>query len=471
MYIDFIRYLPPEVCLKILGYLDPVSLISVARACRAWYDLALDRKLWQQLYYTEGWRARVEEIRLAEAQVNEKTSPGINHLQRVLSEENGHARKKRAISMSPAMDNDVDTVMGEVDITVRQEPMEMDIAETSIFGGGPSGAAPSRNGISQRVGTVSVQDSRASSNSMAKLFDKFPSHQQQLGFQEEWQQQLPQQPGLARSTLWVRDSTDEQYRINWKYLYTMRRRLESNWELGKFTNFQLPHPDFPAEGHGECIYSLQYDAKYLVSGSRDCTLKVWNLETRRLVRTLKNHRGSVLCLQFDADPEEDIIVSGSSDSDVIIWRFSTGETIQTLSHAHRESVLNVKFDKRILVTCSKDKTIKIFNRRELRHGDLGYPGLDPTPRNVLKYDFDEHPLIPPFTMIGCLEGHSAAVNAVQIHDREVVSASGDRNIKVWDWPSQVSLSHHRRAQQGDCLRAIRWEADRQRQQRQRGKGL
>ncbi|KAH8890257.1 WD40 repeat-like protein [Thozetella sp. PMI_491] len=447
LYIDFVRYLPPEVCLKILGYLDPVSLIHVARACRAWYDLALDRKLWQQLYYTEGWRARVDEIRSAERQMNERPTPNVSHLQRILSEDDGHARKKRAISLSPRLDSDVD-MMDEADGGFKQEPVAMDVAESSIFGGGAPTAPFSRaqTGISQDMDNLGMHGSGSSSRSRTSGRAVSPAAPPQI-VREDWEGRHQRSQTIAKSSLWTRDSTDEQSRLNWKYLYNLRRRLESNWELGKFTNFQLPHPEHPDEGHGECIYSLQYDAKYLVSGSRDRTLKVWNLATRRLVRTLKKHRGSVLCLQFDSDPAEDIIVSGSSDSDVVIWKFSTGEEIQTLTHAHRESVLNVKFDKRILVTCSKDKTIKIFNRRELRQGDMGYKEVDPVPRNVIKYGFDEPPVIPPFTMIGCLEGHSAAVNAVQIHDREVVSASGDRHIKVWDWPTQVCtrtiVGHHK----------------------------
>lgn len=251
-------------------------------------------------------------------------------------------------------------------------------------------------------------------------------------------------PSLPKSALWIYDYRDCRYKISWKYLYTMRRKLERNWDRGRFTNFQLPHPDYLDEGHGECIYSLQYNADYLVSGSRDRTLRVWNMRTRRLVRApLKGHQGSVLCLQFDSDPEEDLIVSGSSDSDVILWKFSTGEIIQRLRKAHRESVLNVKFDKRILVTCSKDKSIKIFNRVPLRPGDLGYgEGVSPVPIHLRNYGFDDSPsnqlaIKPAYTMIACLEGHGAAVNAVQICGEEIVSASGDRHIKVWDWPKQM----------------------------------
>jgi F-box and WD-40 domain protein 1/11 len=254
-------------------------------------------------------------------------------------------------------------------------------------------------------------------------------------------------PLLSISSLAVLDRSDNKHKLNWQYLYAQRRKLEANWEGEKYINFQLPHPNHPEEAHSECIYTIQHSGKYLVSGSRDQTLRIWNLDTRRLIRPpLRAHVGSVLCLQFDADPDEDLIVSGSSDATVILWKFSTGQMIQRLRRAHRESVLNVRFDKRILVTCSKDKTIKIFNRKSLHAGELGYPGIaqavNPVPTYLNNYGFNLAPTAglavkPPYSMIGCLEGHGAAVNAVQIYGNEIVSASGDRTVKVWNWPEQT----------------------------------
>jgi len=431
LYIDFIRYLPAEVCLKILGYLDPVSLINVARSCRAWYDLALDWKLWEQLYYMEGWKAKEAEITAWEKKLNAK--------------ENFYLKPSSFSSLlanpeASSLRQDVDTLMEDAGTSSRQEAPDSEMTGSSIFG--HTSSKPDRTWKSDvleshTAASSATPDSKTEAN---KGKDKAtstpnPPTAHSASSQTEGSSRLPQ------AALWMWDHSTEKYKINWRYLYTLRRRLESNWELGRFTNFQLPDPEHPEEGHGECIYSLQYNEQYLVSGSRDRSLKVWDMETRRCVRTLTKHRGSVLCLQFDSDPDEDIIVSGSSDSDVIIWKFSTGQEIQTLRHAHRESVLNVKFDKRILVTCSKDKTIKIFNRKPIKYGELGYQEVDPVPRNV-NYGYamtlspDDLPKTPAWTQIGCLEGHSAAVNAVQIHGREVVSASGDRHIKVWDWPTQ-----------------------------------
>ncbi|KAK4120642.1 WD40 repeat-like protein [Parathielavia appendiculata] len=457
LYIDFVRYLPPEVCLKVLEYLDPVSLINVARCCRAWYDLALDRKLWEQLYYLEGWKALPAEIVAAEREINKPSSSAHGALQRPQFGDKGHAHKKRALSLSPTLGADTDTVMVDAGTGVGQEPTNMTLEQISIFGG-PRNPAP-KSGMPQQMVDLDTPNPMTRSTSMGKAMNKGKGRALSPGLRgptptkPSFLETVMDTPRLPKSTLWTWDGSSTQYRINWKYLYTMRRRLESNWERGKYVNFQFPHPAYPEEGHGECVYSLQHNSQYLVSGSRDRTLKVWDMKSRRCLRTLAKHRGSVLCLQFDSSPEEDLIVSGSSDSDVIIWRFSTGEPIQILKNAHRESVLNVRFDQRILVTCSKDKTIKVFNRKPLRHGDLGYQEVDPVPRNVKDYGYnlpmtpDDFPVVPAWTMIGCLEGHGAAVNAVQIHDREVVSASGDRYIKVWDWPTQVCtrtiVGHHK----------------------------
>lgn len=422
LYIDFIRYLPAEICLKILGYLGPASLLAVAQTCRAWYSLALDRTLWQTLYNYEGWKVVAHEIEAAEEMVNRRSAPGSMHRQR--SEEDGHTHKKRAVSL----EEDDDFVMADAGYTITDEPKTLE-AEKSLFGSSRSNMTPDfRNLKMQGSGSGSGSHAgkgKPSDKGKGKAVDPSPDNQTN---------------NLVKSGLWIMDPSTGRHKLNWQYLYVMRRKLETNWEQGNFKNFQLPHPDHPEEGHdGECIYSLQFNEEYLVSGSRDKTLRIWNLATRRLVRKpLIGHVGSVLCLQFDSDPDEDIIVSGSSDSDVIIWRFSTGEIIQRLTHAHRESVLNVKFDRRILATCSKDRTIKIFNRRPMLTNDSGL--VSPVPINVKAYDHDsplDQLMIPPFTMIGVLEGHSAAVNAVQIVDNEVVSASGDRQIKVWDWQTGV----------------------------------
>jgi F-box and WD-40 domain protein 1/11 len=440
LYIDFFQYLPQEVCLKIIGFLDPVSLINTARASREWMPLAMDRKLWEQLYILEGFRVIRSEIDKFERSLNDgQPSTGTQG-----NEEHESKRRSQPQKGLPRLGDD-DLEMVDINTT-------MD-SQHSIFGPSKSKQASrklSADGDENMPDLPQLQHTKplqypSRPASMRKPLQDRTNHRLSAA------STLPKDSSLISnmSSLIVIDSSDNKKKLNWQYLYSQRRRLEANWEAEKYTNFQLPHPDHPREAHKECIYTIQHSGKYLVSGSRDRTLRIWDLDTRRLVRDpLYGHGGSVLCLQFDADPEEDIIVSGSSDATIILWKFSTGQIIQRIKKAHQESVLNVRFDKNFLVTCSKDKTIKVFNRRPLHPGEMGYPdasmfnGVQPVPIHLNNYGFNPAPtpglqVKQEYSMIACLVGHSAAVNAVQIHGDEIVSASGDRSVKVWNWPEQT----------------------------------
>lgn len=192
--------------------------------------------------------------------------------------------------------------------------------------------------------------------------------------------------------------------LNWHYLFARRCVLERNWRNQQCEQFELPLPK--NQGHTGCIYTVQFEGNFLVSGSRDRTIRVWDLPSRECVRVLTGHDASVLCLQFSL--EENTLISGSSDHSMLVWNFANGKPMARLT-GHTESLLNLRFDKNLLVSCSKDKTIKLWSRQA------------------------------PFECIRTLVGHTAAVNAVQFVGDRIVSASGDRKMKLWD------------ANTGECL--------------------
>lgn len=441
LYIDFFQYLPQEVCLKIIGFLDPVSLINTARASRHWMPLAMDRKLWEQLYILEGFRVIRSEVTQFEGSLNDDDSTSNKQDS---NEQKGKGPAQPQQILPRPEDDDYD--MLDVSTSLDKQP--------SIFGpstGQQTSKTPNADGDENMTDLPQPQNTKPILQYPTRPASVRKSGQNQTNRRLSVASTLQKDTSVISnmSSLVVVDPSDNKKKLNWQYLYSQRRRLEANWEAEKYINFQLPHPDHPKEAHKECIYTIQHSGKYLVSGSRDRTLRIWDLDTRRLVRDpLYGHGGSVLCLQFDADPQEDLIVSGSSDSTIILWKFSTGQIIQRIKKAHQESVLNVRFDKRVLVTCSKDKTIKVFNRKPLHPGDMGYSdakmfnGVQPVPIRLNNYGFNPAPTAglpvkPEYSVVACLVGHSAAVNAVQIHGDEIVSASGDRSVKVWNWPEQT----------------------------------
>ncbi|HEY9853934.1 MAG TPA: WD40 repeat domain-containing protein [Leptolyngbyaceae cyanobacterium] len=103
----------------------------------------------------------------------------------------------------------------------------------------------------------------------------------------------------------------------------------------------------------------------LVSGSRDRTIKVWHLETGKLIRTLTGHTGAIFSVAVSKDGKT--IASGSEDKTIKLWHLETGELLSTFT-GHGEAVNAVVFtpDGRTLASASLDKTIKIWQQYSAR---------------------------------------------------------------------------------------------------------
>lgn len=198
------------------------------------------------------------------------------------------------------------------------------------------------------------------------------------------------------------EASDTRY-INWRRLYRNRSLIEKRWREGKCKMRVFPPTSaLPGDMHLEGIYCLQFDEDKIISGSRDRSIKIWDMRTGECRRSLVGHSASVLCLQYD----DRYIISGSSDTTIVQWDIERGTKVRTL-FGHMESVLNLRFSSDRIVSCSKDRTVRIWD-------------LDGNPLKVLR-------------------GHRAAVNAVQFQGRQVVSASGDRTIKLWDMDTGACL--------------------------------
>jgi F-box and WD-40 domain protein 1/11 len=405
----------------------------------------MDSPLWKLLFRLEGWNSNFPQVRAYEE--------GERHRRAEKKEKERKTRPRAAVDSSEDMETDKPSSKKRS----REKPL---FGDPSADGEIKNGLEPlsldgtSRYPWAEQHGVVEADASSSSQDQMEGIsYNGTSPLASPTGEASRRQKRLldpsdetrtsppnvldpPLRPALILS--------NPEPKINWQYLYKQKRRLEENWDSGRYANFQLPHPNHASEAHTECVYTIQYSGKYLVSGSRDKTVRVWDLDTQRLMLPpLVGHKASVLCLQFDERPEQDLVVSGGSDCNVIMWQFSTGRMIKKLEKAHSESVLNLRFDNTYLVTCSKDKTIKVWNRREMLPTDDTYP-MSTTRSgarfpsyiiNMQQQTETQHlyfkPL-QPYTLIMTLEGHGAAVNAIQILDGQIVSASGDRSVKVWD---------------------------------------
>ncbi|KAL2823919.1 WD40-repeat-containing domain protein [Aspergillus cavernicola] len=428
LHMDPVLKLPPEITSEIFSYLDPQTLLTASLASRGWQSRVSDSRLWKELYIGEGWRVDIDAIHAFEQDHSGLSSP--------------QSRKSRS--------RYADTDLGEPKQKKRVPPGWLDSRALSLEENGST--APDLQQGPPKADKEGDQLMCDAADDRSTLLSHGPDPGDKRESTREILFPKPIERALSqpiKSSLLIR-MPNGSVKVNWPHLYRQRRRLEDNWAKGRFTNFQLPHPAHMEESHRECIYAIQFIGKWLVSGSRDRTVRVWDMDTKRLwYRPLIGHTKSVLCLQFDPRPSEDIIISGSSDKNVIIWRFSTGEKLHEIAPAHDDSVLNLRFDHRYLVTCSKDKLIKIWNRHNLSPADKDYPSvhrgcgvtypmyivdISEMPSPILEAEIAKNHIrtLAPYSLLMTLDGHTAAVNAIQLTDDEIISASGDRLIKIWN---------------------------------------
>ena len=91
------------------------------------------------------------------------------------------------------------------------------------------------------------------------------------------------------------------------------------------------------EGHSGFVdgVAVTPDGKRAVSASWDKTLKVWDLETGRMLRTLEGHSAHVYGVAVTPDGKR--AVSASWDHTLKVWDLETGRALRTLE-GHSDSV-------------------------------------------------------------------------------------------------------------------------------------
>ncbi len=137
--------------------------------------------------------------------------------------------------------------------------------------------------------------------------------------------------------------------------------------------------------HQEAIHALAFSSQgdKLLSASDDFTMKVWDVASGRLDKTLRGHGGWIRAALFDP-ANDDLILSASYDRSIKTWTLSQyAETVvldlaeNTASsgkrelRAHEDEILSAEFNAAgtRIVTTSRDQTAKILDV-QLHNGQL-----------------------------------------------------------------------------------------------------
>lgn len=142
---------------------------------------------------------------------------------------------------------------------------------------------------------------------------------------------------------------------DYKLLHQTHVRLHNRVLTSSCRRSVLQTRGAPTNAHTNTIYCLQLytypstGVQVLFTGSRDKTVREWNLSTGLVERVVGEvHSSSVLSICV----YNGLLASAGSDRRVVVWDLEKNELVKVISD-HEDSVLCVRFDDARLVSCSK----------------------------------------------------------------------------------------------------------------------
>jgi len=184
------------------------------------------------------------------------------------------------------------------------------------------------------------------------------------------------------------------------------------------------------------------DGRFAVSGSRDKTVRLWNISTGKCLRIFKGHEGSITCVAIT--PDRHLAVSGSRDKTLRLWALATGECLKTFK-GHEDYVRSVAItsDGRFAVSGSSDKTLRLWSLTMDKHLQL-FEGL-----SLPLEDAYRSAELATDRSLRTFRGHKWDVEAVAVtlDGRFAVSGSHDNTLRLWNLAT------------GRCLRIFKGHED------------
>jgi WD40 repeat protein len=223
-------------------------------------------------------------------------------------------------------------------------------------------------------------------------------------------------------------------------LRTLEGRQDRRRILG-LADFTFPSA---REGHSDYVRDVRLlpDGKHVLSASADKTLKLWDLDTRTVLRTFEGHSDAVITVTVLPDGKH--ALSASADKTLKLWDLGTGAVLRTFE-GHSDGVTAVKVlpgGKRIL-SASRDGGRKLWDLDtgtvlrtfEGHSGWLPPVAMLPSGKHILflsntieLWNLDTG------TVLLTLEGHSDHVTAAAVvpGGNLALSTSRDNTLKLWD---------------------------------------
>jgi F-box/WD-40 domain protein MET30 len=112
------------------------------------------------------------------------------------------------------------------------------------------------------------------------------------------------------------------------------------------------------KGHTSGIRCLQFDdSGKLMTGSLDSTIRLWNWQTGEMLRVFNAHSDGVITLHYTSR----YVASGSRDRTIRVWDSKIKETFLLRGHTDWVNSVKVEEESRTLFSASDDLSVRIWD--------------------------------------------------------------------------------------------------------------
>ncbi len=199
-------------------------------------------------------------------------------------------------------------------------------------------------------------------------------------------------------------------------------------------------------GHEDWVNGVAFapDARVAASGSDDTTIRIWDITTGQAVRVLTGHTGVVHAVAFSPDGEK--IISASGDGVLKLWDAKTGAELRTLT-GHTNWIWTATFspDGHMILSGSEDKTVKLWSvdsgqeLRTLSGHSRGVTAVafSPDGQTLLSGGSDGMLRLwrtPDGKLVRAWSAHRERINSAAFSPdgKMIISASKDKTLKLWE---------------------------------------
>jgi WD40 repeat protein len=197
---------------------------------------------------------------------------------------------------------------------------------------------------------------------------------------------------------------------------------------------------------GSASIALSPDGAWLAAGGANNSVRIVNIADGSLIRTLTGHEAEVEAVAFSADGT--LLASADAHGVVRLWKAASGAAVRSLTgHTKWVDALAFSPDAHLLASGGGDHTVRVWDLATGNaHTYAGHTSpvtsLAFAPKDPVLASSDESGLIrlwsvPSGTELHTLRGHSDAVESIAFtRDGTVLaSASEDSTVRLWDLAS------------------------------------